>query len=91
MTFLVNNAIGKTELSIKPRKKTHKISILRMSKSKKTLMSHTCVLNGRCGMGRLDGAQGSKSNGDPFKTEIAFFPSPILFHTRALWHSSVII
>lgn len=42
-----------------------------------------------CGIGSEDGVQERWSRGEPFNKE-ADFPSPILFHTRAVGHSSVI-
>jgi hypothetical protein len=41
------------------------------------------------GIGRVDGAQGRWSRGDPFRTD-GDLPSPTQFHTRAVGQSSVI-
>ena len=41
------------------------------------------------GLGKAEGGQGNRSNGDPFKTEFDL-PSPIQFHTKAVGQSMVI-
>lgn len=41
------------------------------------------------GIGRVDGAQGRWSRGEPFRTD-GDLPSPTQFHTRAVGQSSVI-
>ena len=50
----------------------------------------TCWLSWCGGMGRLDGAQGSRSRGEPQIMEW-LRPSPRLFQTRALGHCSVMV